>query len=260
MHNDDPKPTDVPTDAQTPPEAMRFLGPFVRLTDADDNGTDIDVWVRWTDVSGVLSTRSNVFDLAPKRSQTRLAIRGRDEFVAEPRELVLALIAEAEERAGKTRRADEDPDRCYLQPYEQLAIACKAVIDASGLEYPNSHAELCAQLAGLANRVAQRIAANESALSRSLSEQKRLEADANQVRADFWAISSANQTVVLKNARMVEALQHIRLAIDAAGRDVQALVNVEMILDSVADAVHFCDRQGNPIKGGSHADAQAVQP
>ena len=234
MHNDDPKQTDAPTDAPPTTENLRrFLGPFVRLTQPAAGRTEKAVWVR---ASAVLFSQEYSGELTRARSHVWLGSLALP-IIEEPADVAL-LVHEAEERANKTQEADERALAEAHKRYAELQAAADdvmSVLDLSDEDEERDHEATVKLLDACADRIIQ-LQDRAANLSRT---QRRLQDGITTLRA---------------------ALRDIRLAIYAAGRDVQALANVEMILDSVADAVHFCDRHGNPIKGGSHADAQAVQP
>lgn len=222
----------------------RFVGPFVRLTRALKDGKRDDLWVRFADVLSVTSPAE--WQCAHKGAQTCVALLGTQDFVTEPPALVLGLLAEALEKAGRDEhwrveqqiaalaksvvpqaRGDEAED--LSEAHYDLVNACQSVLDAAGYDTPEGHVDACDKL-------------------------RRLASDLPGV---LW---SGEKTALLGHVkRLEEALRDIRLAIHAHGRDVQALVTVEMILESLSGDVRFIDREGLPIDPKAPNQGSQVQ-
>lgn len=160
-------------DTKADEDKPRFVGPFVRLTRPLHDGTEGDYWVRFSDVLGIWAVVRPALDgYAPKRSQTMVIVFGQQEFVLEPPALVLGLLAEALEKAGREehRRVEQqiavlaksvasaDRGGCLDgpeldTPYMELTTACVDLFDALGIEPPRAHEDICAAVERGAERL-----------------------------------------------------------------------------------------------------------
>lgn len=148
----------------------RFVGPFVRLTRALKDGKRDDLWVRFADVLSVTSPAE--WQCAHKGAQTCVALLGTQDFVTEPPALVLGLLAEALEKAGREEHwrveqqiaalaksvASADRAGCLDgpevdTPYMELTTACVDLFDALGIEPPRAHEDICAAVERGAERL-----------------------------------------------------------------------------------------------------------
>lgn len=230
MHSDsDAKHPESQDPRKAPP---RFLGPFVRLTQPGAMFSDKVVWVR---ASAIQFSQDYSGELTRARSHVWLGSMALP--VIEEPEIVARFASEVADR----EKHEVHSSGCLTgpevdTPYSELTMACLDLFDALGIEPPREHAQICEAVRDAAKQIdrMQMDAASGFVLALGAREAE-------------GRSKKSHQEAIERAARLSAGLRAIRLAIDKAGRDVQALFNVEEILESLAGDVVFVDREGNPL-------------